>query len=143
MKVNRLVRYLVTFAFGVATGILSYQYISNYVLRESAEANLMAAGDSLRKNDLTAAMMYAQSAAAQAPYAYSPYEAAGDIYVRFGLTSAAREMYEKAIQKLTRESQGAMLVTKGAVSPDNAIALIRHKLNSLPPTGSTRAANAQ
>lgn len=132
MKPNRVLVYLATFAFGVAAGVFAHQYVYHRIQQEAAKANLLLAGESLRKRDLVAAMAYAQSAAAEAPYAYSPYEAIGDVYVQFGLTSAARSMYQKAIDRLTSESEGAMLVARGAVSPQKATDLVRRKVNSLP-----------
>lgn len=136
MKRSRVLVCLGIFSLGVATGWLVYQHVATIIQRETAQGNLYLAGESLRTRDLVGAMMHAQSAATQAPYAYSPYEAIGDVYVQFGLPSAARTMYTKAIEKLTTKGEGAMLVAR--VPPQSAIELVRRKLNSLPSADSSR-----
>ena len=136
MKPARPLLYLTILIIGAVGGLFASSYIGELGRVEAAKANLYAAGESLRQRDLVTAMMHAQSALNEAPRAYSPYEAIGDIYVQFGLPSAARTMYQKAIDRLAADHEGAMLAAKGAVSPETAADLVRRKLDALPSTGS-------
>jgi Tfp pilus assembly protein PilF len=128
---KRAFLYVVLIAVGVAVGFVASSYLSERGYREAAKASLLAAGESLRANDPVGAMTYAQSAVIGAPDAYDGYEAVGDVYAKLGIASGARSMYEKAIERIEADGEGAMLVTKGLVSPENAAELIRRKLNAL------------
>jgi tetratricopeptide (TPR) repeat protein len=143
MKSTRTLAYVLTLIAGIVIGYFGRSYISSLALQNEAEANLFVSGESLRRGDLVDAMTHAQSALNQAPRAYSPYEAIGDIYARFGLPSAARTMYKKAISRLTLDRENAMLAAKGAVSPEAAADLVRRKLSILPSRDSPTTCDAQ
>lgn len=140
MKPKQVLLYLVLAGAGVAVGFWASSYLSGRGYKEAARANLFATGESLRKGDAVAAMNYAQAAVTNAPYAYDPYEAVGDVYVRLGLPSAARRMYEAAMERLASNGERSMLVTS-SISPDGANKLLQRKINTLsppatPPSGS-------
>jgi Tfp pilus assembly protein PilF len=128
---KRVLLYVILIAAGVVIGSAASSYLSERGSQVAAQANLLAAGESLRANDPVAAMTYAQSALIGAPDAYDGYEAVGDVYAKLGIASAARSMYRKAIERIEADGEGAMLVTKGMVSSKNAAELIRRKLNAL------------
>jgi Tfp pilus assembly protein PilF len=117
---------------GIVIGFGANEYLHKRGAEESAKAALMGAGGCLRDNDLVCAMTFAQTAIVHAPNAYSPYEAAGDVYVRMNDPSAAKEMYNMAIARLKSGGDSAMLVAKGVVSAENASALVQRKLDALP-----------
>lgn len=132
MKVGRLLHYVVLLICGAAIGVLGSWYVQQRAAEEAARASLAAANDCLRKSDYVCAMTYAQSAISNVPQAYEGYEAAGDVYVGMNIQSAARRMYELAVERLRKDGQDAMLVTKGAASVDTLLQLLQRKLDALP-----------
>lgn len=116
---------------GVVIGFGADEYLHQRGAEASAKAALMGTGSCLRDNDLVCAMTLAQTAIINAPNAYSPYEAAGDVYARMNNPSAAKEMYDMAMARLKSGGDSAMLVTKGVVSVENASALVQRKLDAL------------
>lgn len=130
MKSGRMLLYVALIAVGAIGGFLGSSYLSERGFREAAKANLFAAGESLRKGDTVAAMNSAQAAVSNAPYAYDPYEAVGDVYLKLGHPTAAKTMYEKAIDRLSSGGVKAMLVE--ASSPDTVMKLLRQKLDAVP-----------
>jgi Tfp pilus assembly protein PilF len=132
MKPSRVLLYLLLIGVGVIAGYGASSYLSERGYEEAARANLYATGESLRKGDAVAAMNQAQAAVVNAPYAYDPYEAVGDVYVRLGLPFAAKRMYETALQRLATNGKRSMLVTN-SFSPDSVITLLKRKLDALPP----------
>ncbi len=113
---------------GSVAGFWASAWLSQRGESEAARAGLLAAGDCLRKGDPVCAMTYAQRAASNAPDAYEPYESIGDAYAAFGLPAAARKTYTIALDRLKADGVKAMLVTRGAVSPEAAAQLVRRKL---------------
>ncbi len=119
-------------AVGIIVGFGADGYLHRRGAQESAKAALMGAGSCLKSNDLVCAMTLAQTAIVHAPSAYSPYEAAGDVYARMNDPAAARKMYTEALARLRSSGEDAMLATRGVVSVENASALVEGKLDALP-----------
>jgi Tfp pilus assembly protein PilF len=132
MKPKQVLLYLVLVGAGVIVGFWASSYLSERGYKEAARANLFATGESLRKGDEVAAMSYAQAAVTNAPYAYDPYEAVGDVYARLGLPAAAKRTYEVAIERLASNGERSMLVTS-SVSAEAASKLLRRKIDTLSP----------
>jgi hypothetical protein len=114
-------------AGGIA-GFSTSSYLVQHGEHEAARAGLLGASDCLRRGDPVCAMTYAQRASNNAPEAYEPYESIGDAYVALGIPSAAHKMYSLAIDRLASSGEEAMLVTRGAISPQAAKQLLRRKL---------------
>jgi hypothetical protein len=123
----------VSIRFEYLSGVGASTWLSGRGQQEAARANLFLAGERVRKNDLVNAMNHAQSARCNAPNAFDPYEAIGDIYTKLGVPSAAREMYKEAIGRLTTDGENSMPFTSGVTSPAGATELIQRKLDALPP----------
>lgn len=132
MELKNVLALAAALIVGIVIGFGADEYLHRRGSEESAKAALMGAGNCLRENDLVCAMTLAQTAIVHAPDAYSPYEAAGDVYVRMNAPSAAKEMYNMAMARLKSSGDGAMLVAKGVVSAENASALVQRKLDALP-----------
>jgi Tfp pilus assembly protein PilF len=133
MKPSRFFLYAGLLIFGAVIGFWASSYLHQRGAEAAAMAGLMAAGECLRKDDAVCAMTYAQSALNNAPYAYDGYEAVGDVYAKLNVPSAASKMYERAIERLGSDGEGAMLVTKGMTSVEGAAKLVQRKLDALPP----------
>lgn len=133
MQIRRVLLYIVLVAVGCVAGFSANSWLSSRGFEEAAKANLYLSGESLRNNDPVGAMAYAQSARCNAPNAYDPYEAIGDIYLKLGNPMAARKMYEAAIGRLASGDRDSMPFTKGVVSAEGATKLIKRKVEGLPP----------
>ncbi len=95
---------------------------------EVAKAELLAASNARRASDLLSAMLHAQRASANVPWAYEPYEAIGDIYSQLGLKSDSQQMYRRALERIQADGAAAMLTTGEVTSTDSAEALLNRKL---------------
>lgn len=137
MKPKQVLLYLVLVGAGVVVGFWASSYLSERGYKEAARADLFATGESLRKGDAVTAMSYAQAAVINAPYAYDAYEAVGDVYARLGLPSAAKRMYEVAIERLASNGQRSMLVAS-SISAEAASKLLRRKIDALSPSAAQR-----
>jgi Tfp pilus assembly protein PilF len=98
------------------------------VAKETAKAELYAAGNALRGQQFDTAMTHAQQALCSAPSSYEPLETIGDIYTRQGDKLAAKRSYEMALRQLEAHGRDAMLVAQGHISPKNAADLIQRKI---------------
>jgi Tfp pilus assembly protein PilF len=115
-------------AMGIAIGALSYWYVDGSVEKESAKAELYAAGDALRERKFDIAMIHAQQARCSAPSTYDPLETIGDIYAEQGDELAATKSYEAALRQLELHGDDALLVAEGHLSAQNVTAHIRRKM---------------
>lgn len=113
---------------GVVVGIFASAVIQRYGERAVAVANIYAAGEALRSNDLVGAMLHASSIVSHAPDAYDGYQMMGDVYSKQGYDAGAKDMYELSLKKLSSGGEGAMLVETGVTSESVARELLQRKI---------------
>lgn len=130
MAPGRTLTVALAFVLGLVLGVFVDEQIQARGATESAKANILAAGNAVRENDLVTAMTHAHAVIITEPEAYDGYQVAGDVYAKQGFQVGARRMYEESLEKLRAGKERSMLVEAGVTTVEAAEAMLLKKIEA-------------